>query len=150
MLNSLDAQLGTAIAVVIVAFAFLKSDKPERIGAGTYALGLFASLLVQGNGQLTGPHWGLMLIDAAIVAIYASLAWKSRRAWPVWATALQVLIVMTHLLMIIDRRPPPAAFYTVMNIASSAILAAMAIGVVQAWRDQRTTGLESSNRPKAG
>lgn len=143
MFDTLYSQIGTAVAVVVVAFAFLKGDEPERVGAGACMLGLLASLLVQDDSQLYGPQWGLFAIDAILLAVYAALAWKSRRSWPVWASGLQSLAVMTHVLTAVDARPPSTAFYAVVNLASYGILLALALGVRHAWRDARA-GEETS------
>ncbi|WP_332678921.1 hypothetical protein [Brevundimonas sp.] len=134
MFDTLYAQIGTAISLAVVAFAFLKGDEPERVGAGAFALGLLASLLLQDDSRLSGPQWGVMGVDVVMLGVYATLAWKSRRSWPVWAGALQALIVMSHLLTVVDLRPPLAAFYLVINLASYGILLAIAIGTFQAWR----------------
>lgn len=142
MFDTLYAQIGTAISLVVVAFAFLKGDEPERVGAGAFALALLASLLLQDDSRLSGPQWGLMIIDTVMLGVYAALAWKSRRAWPVWAAGLEALIVMSHLLILVDLRPPLAAFYAVMNLASYGILLAIAAGTLQAWRERRLTGQE--------
>ena len=85
MFDTLYAQIGTAISLLVVAFAFLKGDEPERVGAGAFALALLASLLLQDDGRLSGPQWSLMVIDTVLLGVYAALAWKSRRSWPVWA-----------------------------------------------------------------
>ena len=137
MFDTLYSQIGAAIAVAVVAFAFLKGDEPERVGAGAYALSLLASVLVQNDSQLYGPQWGMMAIDAIMLPVYAGLAWKSRRAWPVWASAFQLLIVMSHVMTMVDLRPPMAAFYAVTNLANYGILAAIAFGTFQASRDRR-------------
>ena len=83
MLETIYAQIGTAISLCVVAFAFLKGDEPERVGAGAFALGLLASLLLQNDSRLSGPQWSLMAIDTVMLGVYAALAWKSRRSWPV-------------------------------------------------------------------
>lgn len=142
MLDTPYAQIGTAISLVVVAFAFLKGDEPERVGAGAFALGLLASLLLQNDSRLSGPQWGVMGVDVVMLGVYAALAWKSRRSWPVWAGALQALIVMSHLLTVVDLRPPLAAFYAVINLASYGILLSIAAGTAQAWRERRAAGLE--------
>lgn len=142
MFDTLYSQIGTAFAVLVVAFAFLKGDEPERVGGGAYALGALASLLVQDETRLYGPQWGLMGIDAVLLAAYAAVAWKSRRAWPVWASAFQALVVMTHVMIVVDVRPPLVAFYAVINLAAWGILLVLALGVAQAWRDRRAEGLE--------
>ncbi|MDO9588972.1 MAG: hypothetical protein Q7J13_13705 [Brevundimonas sp.] len=142
MFDTLPTQIGAGLTVAVVAFAFLKGDEPERIAAGAYVLAWFASLLVQSDGAVGSTQWGMMGIDAILLAVFAGLAWKSRRAWPVWATALQSLVVMSHILTLIDIRPPMAAFVAVVNLASTGILVAIAIGTFWAWQERRAAGLE--------
>jgi hypothetical protein len=139
--DTLYSQIGAAVGVVVVAFALLKGDEPERVGAGAYALGSLAALLVQDDTQLYGPRWGLMIVETVMLAVYAALAWKSRRSWPIWASALQSLVVMSHLLTMADIRPPITAFYAVINLASYGILLVLTLGLLQAWRDRRALGV---------
>ncbi|WP_296166817.1 hypothetical protein [uncultured Brevundimonas sp.] len=142
MFETLASQIGAAVAVCVTAFAFLKGDEPERIGAGAYILGFLASLLVQDTGQLYGTNWFLMAIDIAMLAVLAGLAWKTERAWPVWACALQSVIVLSHFMTIIDIRPPLSAFYAVINMASYGLLVTIAVGTFWAWQDRVAQGLE--------
>lgn len=140
MFDTLYSQIGTTIAVVVVAFAFLKGDEPERLGAGAYAVSLQASLLLHDENRLYGPQWSLMTVDVFMLVLYAALAWKCRRAWPLWVSALQSLIVMSHLLTFVDVRPPMAAFIGVINLANYGIMLALAVGTYGAWRDRRADG----------
>ena len=142
MFDTLPTQIAAGITILVVAFAFLKGDEPERIAAGTYVLGWFASLLLQGDGAMRGTQWGLMGIDVVMLAVFAGLAWKAQRAWPVWMSALQSLIVMSHVLTVVDIRPPLAAFYAVINLASFGILITLAVGTFWAWQERRAAGLE--------
>lgn len=142
MFETLASQIGAAVAVSVTAFAFLKGDEPERIGAGAYILGFLASLLVQDTGQLYGTNWFLMAIDIAMLAVLAGLTWKTERAWPVWACALQSVIVLSHLMTIIDIRPPLSAFYAIINLASYGLLVTIAVGTFWAWQDRVAQGLE--------
>lgn len=142
MFDTLASQIGFAIAVLVTAFAFLKGDEPERVGAGAYMLGLFASQLVQDKHAAGGTQWGMMAIDAVFLAVCIGLAWKSRRTWPVWVCALQSLIVMSHLLTLVDLRPSMTAFFAVINIASYGVLVAIAVGTFWAWQERRAAGLE--------
>jgi hypothetical protein len=140
--DTLYSQIGAAVGVIVVTFAFLKGDEPERVGGGAYALGALASLMLQDDSQLYGPQWGLMIAETVMLAVWVALAWKSRRSWPIWAGALQSVVVMSHVLTTTDVRPPIAAFYAVVNMASYGILLALALGVLRAWRDRRALGLE--------
>ena len=142
MFDTLSTQIGAGLTLLVVAFAFLKGDDPERIAAGGYVLSWFASLLIQGDGSVTGTQWGLMAIDAIMLAVFIALAWKSDRAWPVWTAALQSLTVMSHVLTLVDIRPPVSAFYAVINLASTGILLSIAVGTFWAWQERRAAGLE--------
>jgi len=142
--DTLYSQIGAALGVIVVTFAFLKGDEPERVGGGAYALGALASLLVQNDSQLYGPQWGLMIVETVMLVAWAALAWKSRRSWPIWACAFQSVAVMSHILTTTDMRPPIAAFYAVVNLASYGVLLVLALGVVQAWRDRRAADWSSA------
>lgn len=143
MFDTLPTQIGAGLTVLVVAFAFLKGDEPERIAGGAHVLAWFASLLIQSDGSSGGTtQWGLMGIDVVMLGVFAGLAWKSGRSWPVWAAALESLIVMSHILTLVDVRPPLAAFYAVVNLASTGILLTIAIGTFWAWQERRAAGLE--------
>ncbi len=141
MLDTLLSQIGFAVAALVGAFAFLKGDEPERIGAGAFLLGVFATLLIHNGGALRGVQWGVLTVDLVFLGVCAALAWKSRRSWPVWASAFQLVVVMSHLLVLVDLRPAMAAFYFVINLAGYGVLASIAVGTWQAWRDRRVEAI---------
>lgn len=142
MFDTLYSQVGAIFAIVVVAFAFLKGDEPERVAGAAYVLAWFASMLVQDDAKLYGVQWGMFALDTLALVIYGALAWKSRRAWPVWACALQLLAVMSHIMSFIDLRPPAASFYTVINLSQYGVLLALAVGTFWAWQERRAAGLE--------
>ena len=137
MLDTLPSQIGFALAALVAGLAFLKGDEPERIGAGAFLLGVFATLLIHDGGALTGVQWGVVAIDVLFLGVCAALAWKSRRSWPVWACGFQSLVVMSHLLIAVDLRPPMAAFYVAINLAGYGVLFSIALGTLRAWRERR-------------
>ena len=142
MFDTLWTQIGAVLTVAVVGFAFLKGDEPERVASGAYVLGWFSSLLIQGDSAVSGTQWGLMAIDAVMLAVFVGLVWKAKRAWPTWIAALQSLVVMSHVLTLVDIRPPISAFYAVINLASTGILLVIAIGTFWAWQERRAAGLE--------
>ena len=142
MFDTLSTQIGAVLTVLVVAFAFLKGGEPEKTAAGTYVLGWFASLLIQTGAVVSGTQWGMMAIDTVMLAVFAGLVWKAKRAWPTWVAALQSLTVMSHILTLIDIRPPMSAFIAVINLASLGILLTIAIGTFWAWQERRAAGLE--------
>jgi ABC-type transport system involved in cytochrome c biogenesis permease subunit len=49
---------------------------------------------------------------------------------------------MSHILTLVDIRPPVSAFYAVINLASIGILLSIAIGTFWAWQERQAAGLE--------
>jgi len=143
MLDTLYLKLALLPVVLVGIFAFAKGDQPERIGMGTYLLGWLATILIQDEGGLYRIfQWKLFALDVAMCMTFGFIVWQSRRSWAVWATAVQLLVVMSHVVYLFDVRPPLAAFYTVVNMASYGILGAIGIGTFWAWQERRAAGLE--------
>jgi len=142
MFDTLSAQIGAVFVVAICLFAFWKGDEPERLAAGAYVLGWFASLLAQGDGKVYQVQWGVFAIDVVMLIVLAALVWKSRRVWPVWAAACQLLVVTSHILSMVDVRPAIANFIWVINLAGYGVLIALAVGTFWAWQERRAAGLE--------
>ena len=142
MFDTLATQIGLAFVVLVCAFAFMKGDDTERFAAGAYVLGWFASLLLQRDGELYEVQWGVFVVDLAMLVVLGALVWKSKKAWPVWAAACGLLIVMSHIVLMVDIRPPMVAFITVVNLAGYGVLLSLAVGTFWAWQERRAAGLE--------
>ena len=142
-MDTLYLKIALLPMILVGIFAFAKGDEPERLGMGAYLLGWLAGVLVQDDGQLyQNFQWSMFLLDCAMTATFAFIVWRSRRTWTVWALAIQLLVVMSHIVYLFDVRPPIAAFYTVLNIASYGILLTIGIGTFWAWQERRAAGLE--------
>ena len=128
--------------VIVGLFALLKGGEPERIGAGAYIIGWFASLLLQTSGSPFGVQWGVFVLDVVMLIIFSAMVWKAPRSWPVWACALQLLVVTSHVMVMLDLRTPISAFYTVVNMTGYGIMLAIAIGTFWAWQERKAAGLE--------
>ena len=142
MFDTLASQIGAIFVVAICVFAFLKGNEPERIVAGAYVLGWFASMLMQNNTDLYGVQWGVMAIDVAMLILLGAMVWKSRVSWPAWAAACQLLVVMSHFVSMSDLRPSMLNYIAVINLAGYGVLIALAIGTFWAWQERRAAGLE--------
>jgi len=139
--ETIYSQAVAAAAVLVVGFAFLKGDEPERLGAAAYAIVYLASLmLIPHAPDLSLPRWGIIALDALLLAVFIGLAWHSRRSWPVWAAAFQALIVTGHLLVVANLRPPANAFAAVNNLSNYGLLIALAVGTFWAWQERRVAG----------
>jgi hypothetical protein len=143
MFDTWPALVGAAFMVLVGMFALLQGGRPERIGAGAYLFAWFASLMVQSNAGLFGVQWAMFAIDVALLIIFGALVWKAPRSWPVWACALQLLAVTSHVMIMLDLRTPISAFYTVVNMTGYGIMAAIAIGTFWAWQERRAIGAEA-------
>ncbi|AQR61553.1 hypothetical protein BZG35_07720 [Brevundimonas sp. LM2] len=143
MLDTLYGKAVLAVTVMVAVFVFLKGGEAERLAMGGYLLAWLASVLVQDDGRLFQDfQWKLFLIDIAVSAFFGFIVWRYARTWAVWATALQLLTVMSHIVYLIDVRPSVAAFYTVLNLVSYGIILSIAVGTFWAWQERRAAGLE--------
>lgn len=142
MFDTLASQIGAGFVVLVCGAAFWKGDEPERLFAGIYILGWFATLLVQIDGALYEAQWGVFALDLVLLGVLVFMMWKSSRAWPAWACGLQLLIIMSHVVPLVDVRPPAASFITVINMSGYGILVCLAVGTFWAWQDRCAAGLE--------
>ncbi|GAA0654484.1 hypothetical protein [Brevundimonas lenta] len=130
MIDSTLSPAGFAATALVAILAFLKGDEPERIGAGACLLALFTTLLLRG-----GPPAQLVM-DLILLAIFAGLAWKSRRTWLLWACGLQAVIVMGRTFTVLGPQPPQDA----LNLAVWGVVLTLVVATVLAWRDRRAAG----------
>ncbi|KQY96636.1 hypothetical protein [Brevundimonas sp. Root1423] len=137
MFETTYSQILTGLIVLVVSFALIKGDEPERIGGAAYALIMIAGVMTWEGGNVSLPAWGPMALDMLLLAVLVGLAFHSRRAWPVWAAAFQALIVTSHVMLAVDLRPPADAVAAVNNLANYGVLIAMAVGTFWAWQERR-------------
>ncbi|WP_292228027.1 hypothetical protein [Brevundimonas sp.] len=132
------AILGAVFMVAMAGFAFLKGGDTERNGAGAYLLAWFASVVVQQNTDLGSARPAVLFaIDAALLISFATISWKSKRSWPVWASGLQLLTVMSHIMILLDTRLPFASLYTVTNLSGYLIIGCIVWGTFWAWQERK-------------
>lgn len=142
MFDTWTSQVGAVLVVAVCLFAFLKGGETERIGAGAYILGWFASLLLQNGGALYQAQYGVMAMDILMLAVLIFLTWRSRTAWPAWAAACQLLVVASHVVSMTDLRPQLGSYIAVINLAGLGVLIAIGVGTFWAWQERRAAGLE--------
>jgi hypothetical protein len=143
--ETIYSQVGAAATILVVAFAFLKGDESERIGAAAFVLASMAIMLIP-EGAGLGPRWSRIGVDIVLLAVFVGLAWHTRRAWPVWATAFQALIVTGHALVVLNLRPPGDAFAAVNNMANYGLLVTLAVGTFWAWQERRAAAMGAGGR----
>lgn len=126
--------------MAIVAFAFMFGGKAERIGASVYLMAWLFSVVFQSPGDLRGVQWVMFCTDIVVLAVFGALVWKAPRSWPVWACSLQLLIVVSHVMVMMELKPTISAFYTVINLSGYGIMLAIALGTFFAWQTRKAVG----------
>lgn len=106
MFDTLYSQIGAVLIVCVCGFAFLVGDEAEKIGAGSYILAWFCTIVLQSDIGFYSNAPVLFFVDVVVLIVFCALSWKSANTWPAWAAALQLLPVLSHFLMAIDMRPP--------------------------------------------
>ena len=142
MFETIASKVGVLFVVAVCGFAFWKGDETERAGAGAYILSWFASLLVQVENGLFTKQYGIFGVDCIMLVVYGALIWKSRATWLIWAIALQLLAVMSHIMIMVDINTPVSSYLTVLNLTAYGILICLGVGTFWAWQERRAAGLE--------
>lgn len=142
MLNVIYAVVGAVFMVGMALFALLRGGTAERVGAGVYLLAWFASFIFQQNSGMQGVPIGVALIDIVLLLVFVGLSWRYRQAWPAWASGLQLITVMGHIVILTRQPVPLASVYTVMNVVGYLIIITLIIGTFWAWQDRKAAGLE--------
>lgn len=143
MVNMIYAIVGAVFMLAMAVFAFAVGGKTEKNGAGAYLLAWFASLLLQENGPLVrNAPVGVFFIDLIMLGVFVGLAWRSRSSWPVWAAAIQLVTVMSHILILTNTQISRTSLYTVMNLNGYLIIACLIAGTFWAWQNRKAAGLE--------
>lgn len=143
MFGFVSEYVGISIMLLAGLFALTKGGRPERIGAGTMLVAWFLSILAQMMVGYEAMQWPVFIIDIIVLGVFVALVWKSPRSWPVWASALQLLAVASHVMVFLKMQPTISAFYTVVNMTGYGIMLASTIGAVLAWQERRAVGEEA-------
>lgn len=123
-------------------YALARGGRVERIGAATMFIGCFLTLAV--NSPLpvryASVEVAILLVDAAMLVIFGALALHSDRYWPLWVTALQLLVLLAHVAKLADQEMLRNGYGFVMAVWSYPQLLAIALGTRgYRLRIQRTT-----------
>ena len=132
------------IAMVLVSGGALwRGGIPEKRVAVANVAAWFLTPLAY-DRDLTGLQWGVLGVDGLFLAYLLFLALTTDRLWLLFATAFQLLGIVTHVAMGVDEGVPALPYRWGLVIWSYLTLAALAVG---AWvhRDQPvSTGAPSA------
>lgn len=111
----------------VCGLAVWRGRDEERLAAGAY-LADWALTLVVFKDRSTDTQWGVLVIDTILLGIYLWLALRSRRFWPLFAAGFQLLAIVTHLAMTLDRTVSGWAYLTAELVWSYLVLIAIGYG----------------------
>jgi hypothetical protein len=84
-----------------------------------------------------GPQWGAFIADVCLLLLLTVVALRSRRFWPMFAAAFQLLCVVIHVARMFDPGVRGWAYATGEVIFTQWVFFAVGVGVVNTWRANR-------------
>lgn len=86
----------------IVGFGW--GGRTERAGAMIVLIASLTTMMVERPGLFDWRDGrdGLIILDVLVLIALLALALRSRRFWPLWATAFQLIAVSSHLMMFLE------------------------------------------------
>jgi hypothetical protein len=110
-------------------FALIKGGRTERAAVGIIVAGV---LLSQVASKL-GNHWQgfegpVMAVDAVMFVAFVALAKSSRKFWPIWAAAAQLIGTTTHLVVLFEPSIPLAVYASTQPFWAVPVIVAMVVG----------------------
>jgi hypothetical protein len=128
--------LGVVVSIVVCGGALWKGGREERlIGAVlllNFAISIFLRDISWPRVQLAG-----FIADLATLALMFAVALWSKKFWPMFAAAFQLLSVMTHVGKMLDPLMHQLAYLTAIIIWTYLILISLGVGTWNHWRARR-------------
>ena len=122
----------------LVTAAMLYGAWPERVAAVLSLMAWLGCLLViQLSQAWVGPNAGLLIIDFCLFLAFLAIGFKSEKVWPLIACGFQLCGVCLHIAYWAKPQLLSYAYFVAMQITSCAVLAAIGVGVFQAYRSKR-------------
>jgi hypothetical protein len=131
-----------AILILATTFAFAKGGAPERWGA----LVAVTMTLIQvgsaffGHQKFHSVDLGSVVVDAYGVIGFGAIALYARRAWPIWATSLQILSLSSHFAREVDAGVSPMVYGLMKSSPTFFVMIALLLGTVGHVRRLRRRG----------
>ncbi len=137
---ALPPWVGLAIAVIVSGGAFWKGGREEQIAAGGLILSWLVTIVLR-DPNWVGAQKGAFVADTCLLVILLMLALRTKRYWPLAATAFQLLCVLTHIARIVDPGVRAWAYATGQVIWSQWVFFAVGVGTWNRWRGRRRLAL---------
>ena len=112
----------------VCAVAIWRGGGHERLAAGGLLAGWALTMVAYRKD--VSLEWGILIIDLALLALLVWLALRSRRYWPMFAAAFQLLAVLTHAASSADSSVSSWAYITAEIIWGYLLAGAVAYGAL--------------------
>lgn len=122
---------------VVSGYALWRGGLAERWAAAANLAAWAATKLLQDRRDWFDPQWGILYVDIAFLAALVILALVSDRYWLLFATAFQLLGVVTHLAIVADAQVRSLAYLRSLAIWSYLVLATLGVGTALVDRQRR-------------
>ena len=119
-------------------YALARGGWPERAGALLLAAGSVLTLAVNSPlaERYAGVEIGILVVDVGVLLGFLGIALFSDRYWPLWTTALQLLVVLAHLAKLGDPEMMRNGYGFLMAAWSYPQLLAIALGTMAHQRSR--------------
>ena len=130
-----EALIYAALLIVFTIYAGWHGGPSERIAA---AINAVASMLTpfafRSAARWIGPETGILLVDGLTLAAFGALMGGSRRFWPMWVVAIQIVTVIAHVARVARPGTMPLA-YAILETGGAYLVMGTIAGAV--WRRGR-------------
>jgi len=124
-------QITLTLALVLGGvYAIWRGGRPERWAMIGLITASVASPLVQNWSDGEALQSGIMAVDTVYLIMLGWLTWKSNRPWLIWASAFQLLTVMTHVALLLNVDLHGRAYIISSYVLFVGVLVAILCGVV--------------------
>jgi hypothetical protein len=130
------------ILILSISFAFARGGAPERWGA----LVVVTMTAIQVGSaffhhqKFHSVDLGSVVVDAYGVIGFGAIALYAQRAWPIWATSLQILSLSSHFARQADEGVSPMVYAIMKSSPTFFVLVALLAGTVAHRRRLRVYG----------
>jgi hypothetical protein len=145
---ALPPWIGLAIGWTVSLAALWTGGRSERAVALGFLASWFTTALTKDRAW-SGLQWGGFVGDALFLALLLCVALRSRKYWPLFAAAFQLLAVVTHAALLIDNKVGAWAYITAGVIWTYLLLFALAFGTWGSWRERQLAKVGLATEPGA-
>jgi cytochrome bd-type quinol oxidase subunit 2 len=131
---------------VVIGLAIWRGGPDERRGGLAILAGIVATLFapIFGTNHWHGTQIPVMTIDAILFVALLAIVHRSRKFWPIWAAAAQLIGTLGHLAPAIFPKILAKIYIATQTFWVTPLLAALLIGTIGVMRERRRQSAPST------